>query len=302
MEGTVTALLRFVSEVASKNNLNLVKWAKMNKVLYLLGKVNSDIQRHWRWQEQRKRYYLYLKVIPNIIQFLNSLGIRGLIVKTIKPFEYVPDDIDILIINGDSEALETVVQELKRLGYFVRQRGTPEVTVRTYINGMYVDLDIHTKMAAGPYEYIDKYYLWRRRKYLDINGVKVPIPSEPDNLIITATHAIMKEFKILLADILHYLYLDESIVREASDISKSLGLSTALQYLIYLAKRTIMQIIARRALPVFPSKIPVHVVLSSYLENLNVRLVNQGIQPLKEIFLFPSSKGIGHLLKYIGIS
>ncbi|RLG83530.1 MAG: hypothetical protein DRO40_04370 [Thermoprotei archaeon] len=282
----------------------LIEHAKKNKVLYALGLYDSRIRKTEAWIELRKRRDEQIKSIIEVMELAESLGIRVLVVKTLKPFDYVPDDIDVLII--DDNALKTLVNALLNREYFIRKKGTPEITLRRITNNTFVDLDIHAKMGAGPYEYIDKYYLWNRRIYRKLNNIDVATPNDVDELLITIAHAVLKEFTITLADIMHIASLNKDTVNEAMLQSRYIGLSKSLKYILSLAYRTLalsLKIHKRHDISTlkYPHKIPIPVIISTYSENLEYRLKVHGLKPIKEMFKAPSSKGIATLLRYVGL-
>jgi len=285
----------------------LVEQARKNKVLYALGLYDARILKTGTWLELEKRRNAQIRSIIEVMNFAEKLRIRLLIVKTLKPFEYVPDDVDILII--DDEHLQIFVDALLKQGYFVRKKGTPEVTLRKVDGGTFVDLDIHTKMGAGPYEYIDKHYLWRRRVYGRLGDEDVITPNDIDELLIAAAHAILKEFTVTLADIIHIvslIFLNKRIVYEAISQARYTGLLKPLGYLLSLAYQTLAYSLKELkqhgiTTPKFPCKVPMTVVASAYLENLRYKLKVRRLRPIKELLKIPSSKGIGTLLRHVGL-
>lgn len=283
--------------------IDLIKFAKINKVLYLLGLYDERIQHFLEWQELEARRKEQRKAMAEVATIAEEHHIDLMVVKTIKPFEYVPDDIDILIINNDT--LNTFINKLLRKGYFLRKKGTPEITLRKVIGNTFVDLDIHTKMGAGTYEYIDKYYLWRRRTYTVINDTKIIIPNMIDEFLITVAHAIIKELILIIADTLHVISLNKRMREEALKQAQKIGLYRATKFIINIANKT-LSIIPRNLYNhldtiIYPYHVPMPIITSVYIENIIHRLKVHGITPLKEIVKIPSSKGIAILLRYLGL-
>jgi len=285
----------------------LIGQAKKNKVLYVLGLNDSRIRKTEAWMELEMRRIVQRKSIIEASELAEKLGIRILVIKTLKPFNYVPDDVDILVI--DDEDLRSFVNALLKRGYFIRKKGTSEITLRRIVSNTFVDLDIHTKMGAGPYEYLDKYYLWQRRVYRKLDGESIATPNDVDELLITVAHAILKEFTVTLADIMHVISsasFDRKVIYEATLQAKHVGLSKSLRYLLNLAYQTYVYSFKIRKqcrvdAPNFPHKVPILVIINAYLENLRHRFKMQGLKPIKELLKAPSSKGIATLLRYVGI-
>jgi len=287
------------SPLECKVSNDVIEYMRVNKVLYQIGLYDERVRKTSAWLRLRRRSYEHVRAIVELSELVQELGLKVLVVKTIKPFNYVPDDIDVLVI--DDDALQVLVKALIERGYFVRKRGTPEITLRRIVGDTYVDLDIHCTMGAGPYTYIDKYYLWRRRTCRRLYGVKVATPNDVDELIITAAHAVLKEFKVILADVFHILAVNQQLVNTARTTARYIGLSKPLEFLVDLVTKTLMNAFTREngVEITYPFKVPLTTVLDAYIENLKYRMRRQGIKPLKEIVKAPSSKGIKILLEYL---
>jgi len=292
------ALIAFVERLLSHAE-DVIKAAKVNKVLYLLGLGDFNVQQSQEWQELAARRVEQRKAIIEVAEVAEKSHVELMVVKTLKPFDYVPDDIDLLVI--DDSQFNDFVQEMLRRGYFLRKKGTPEVTLRKVIKNTFVDLDIHFKMGAGPYEYIDKHYLWKRRIHVELDGVKIAKPNQVDELLITAAHAVMKELTITIADILHALSLDSHTRKESLAQARKIGLYNALKFLLDTATKTLQATLLNRPAPRYPIRVPPYIIAQAYAENLSHRIKTQGLTPLKETLTIPSSKGIGTVLRYVGL-
>jgi len=283
---------------------DLIYFAKVNKVLFLLGHYDDRIRKTSEWIVIDKRCREQLKTIIEVVELAEKLGIEILIVKTLKPFRYAPDDIDILVIEENNLCM--LLDSLRKRGYILHKKGTPEVTLRKIVNGIIIDLDVHTKMGAGSYEYIDKHYLWKRRIYKNVSDRKITTPNEVDELLITAAHAVMKELMIRLADVAHVLFLDKSIIEKARQQSMIIGLSRALKALITISYSSIRYSSCYNHLnkllySSFPVKVSLQTIISSYQENFMYRLRTHGLKPVSELIKMPTLKGTSTLLKYIGL-
>jgi hypothetical protein len=291
--------------IDGKGMSDLVNYARINKVLYVLGLYEKRLRDTPYWRELCRRRVEQRKSIIEVVDIAENLGLRILIVKTLKPFPYVPDDVDILVVDNDINQLVTV---LRQKGYQLLKIGTPEVTLRKVVNRTYVDLDIHIEMGAGPYKYISKQYLWRRHTYKVLSDRKVPVPNDVDELLITIAHSVLKEFSINLADIFHVIFTDGETLSIAYHQSTQVGLSKAFKFTSNIAVRVIQSVSKdsknsskRELLSLFPMRVHPLVIASSYVENLSYRLRFDGINPFKELIKAPSSKGIGKILRYIGL-
>ena len=291
--------------INEKGMSDLLNYARINKVLYVLGLYDKRLRNTPYWRELGRRRVEQHKSIIEVVDIAENLGLRILIVKTLKPFPYVPDDVDILVLDNDINQLVTV---LRQKGYQLLKIGTPEVTLRKIVNGTFVDLDIHIEMGAGPYKYISKQYLWRRHTYKILSDRKVPVPNDVDELLITIAHSVLKEFSINLADIFHIIFTDRETLSLAYHQSTQIGLSKAFKFASNIAVKVIKSIskntkdsLKRELLSLFPMRVHPLVIASSYVENVSYRLRFDGIKPFKELIKAPSSRGIANILRYVGL-
>jgi hypothetical protein len=265
----------------------LVRALLANKVLYLAGLRNRRLRETAEWRELNARRKAQLEAIAELAEVAEDAGLKIMVVKTFKLFPYVPDDVDVLLVDGEREELAS---RLLEKGYFLRSIGTPELTLRKIVDGTYVDLDIHHKLAAGEYRYVDNSKLWSNRRIVEVNGAKVPAPSWEDECAITVAHAVMKEFKILVADALQFLLCLRKGCLEEGRL-KELGLSRAYE----IFARAQARVLSGKAR--LPYRLPLAAVGLAYASNLATRLKREGVRPLAELAVFPRAKGIATLFR-----
>jgi hypothetical protein len=267
----------------------LVQALLKNKVLYFAGLVNALVRKSCEWQELARRRNLQLQALREFAEIAEKMGLRYVIIKTFKLFPYVPDDIDILVL--DHGRRNDLIAKLTAKGYFIRSIGTPEITVRKVECSTYVDLDIHDRIAAGDYVYYYNEELWRNRRELEIGCAKLPVPSWEDECLLTIAHAVMKEFEVLVADLLHVLLCQRKGYIRPNHLHETGHLETY---------RVFMRSLKRAILKEFdlPYRIPMEEVMCAYIHHLNHRLRREGLLPLKELIRFPRAKGIKKLLSF----
>ena len=254
-----------------------------NKVLYFAGLYNKKLQETEEWQERKRRLMLQRDAIKEFAEIAEKLSLRYLIVKTFKLFPYVPDDVDILII--DANLMSGVINELKKRGYFIRKIGTPEVTIRKVANKTYVDLDIHHKMAAGNYIYYDAFTLWQNHKKITIDGYQIYVPSPQDECVITMAHAVLKEFEILLSDFLQtYLCIKQNYITP-----NYLTLTGHIETYRLIQKKISLTFLDKIA---FPHRLKIWEVVYVYLHNLKHRMRREGFKPFLEFVSSAGARGI----------
>jgi hypothetical protein len=266
---------------------NIIKELKANKILFFAGLINTKLQETEEWQELMRRRTLQLQALREFAETAEKIDIKYVVVKTFKLFPYVPDDVDILLLDHDKK--NNLITELTAKGYSIRSIGTPEITLRKVNYSTYVDLDIHHKIAAGEYVYYPNDDLWRKRRELEIDGTKLPVASWEDECILTIAHAIMKEFKILASDILETLLCQRKGYIQLDRLRESGHLKT---YRIFM--RLQRQIIFKELN--LPYRIPIGVVICAYINHFNHRIKKENLLPLRELMQFPKAKGIKKLL------
>jgi hypothetical protein len=255
----------------------------VNKVLYFAGLYNKKLQDTEDWQERKRRFMLQRDAIKEFAEIAEKLGLRYIIVKTFKLFPYVPDDVDILVM--DTNLMSGVINELKKRGYFIRKIGTPEVTIRKVANKTYVDLDIHHKMAAGNFIYYDAFTLWLNRRKITIDGYQIYVPSPQDECVITIAHAVLKEFEILLSDFLQtYLCIKQNYIE-----TNYLSLTGHIETYKLIQKKISLIVLDKIALP---HRLQIWEVVNVYLHNLKHRMRRESYKPFLELVSSAGARGI----------
>jgi hypothetical protein len=282
---------KMLTEVLSSHdryiNYPIIQALLKNKVLYFAGLVNASIRSSSEWQELARRRNLQLRALGEFAEVAEKMGIRYIVVKTFKLFPYVPDDIDILVL--DYDRTNDLIERLVAKGYFIRSIGTPEITVRKVKLSTYVDLDIHHKMAAGDYIYYYNEELWRNRRELEIGCVRLLVPSWEDECLLTISHAVMKEFEVLASDLLHVLLCQTRGYIRPSHLYETGHMET---YRVFM--KTLRWVVLKEF--GLPYRIPMVEVMHAYVHHLKHRLRREGLLPLKELMHFPRAKGIKRLL------
>ncbi|AFL66427.1 hypothetical protein [Desulfurococcus amylolyticus] len=85
-----------------------------------MGLHNKRIQRFLEWQELKARHEEQKKALVEVATIAEEYHVDLMVVKTIKPFKYVSDDIDILVINNDTP--NNFINKILRKGYFLRNK------------------------------------------------------------------------------------------------------------------------------------------------------------------------------------
>lgn len=178
-----------------------IEFAAKNKVLPLFyeGGLKQGIQLPKKvellmreYEQRRKAQLEAVKLLSNICR---KHDIELMFFKTFVPFNYVHDDIDVLLRNRDD--LNLLLDALKGKGYCLLKFGTPEVVVRKVSAGTIVDIDIHKWIAIGHLHLFKTENLWRNVTYHVVeDGYKVPILTERYEVVREAAYSLLKDFRI----------------------------------------------------------------------------------------------------------
>jgi len=273
--------------------------------------------------EQRRREQL--EAIKLLLDICEKRNLELLFFKTFKPFNYVPDDIDVLLRNRDN--LNLLLDILKDEGYCLLKIGTPEVTMRKVGNGAFVDIDIHTSIAAGHLFLFKAENLWRNSTFKVIsNGYKIPVLSEHYEVVRESAYSLLKDFTISIPGL--YLAID-AILKEDLDavrriaeeenlllhVNLFLGVAHLLACDLFDSEVKSQFQYERRGVSMMPLKLvrtdlhrrlrvpypyPFSVIALAYLSKVWSEIhKDKNLQALLQLIRQPSSKGISILLDYV---
>lgn len=229
---------------------NAIAFASKQKIipLFIKGCIEKNLRLPNEAKTLLKQCYMRYKirwgakllVLKELVELSETKGIDMLVFKTLKPFPYDPDDIDILV---KRRYLGYLIDLLRRKKFVLLKRGTPEITMRKLYSNTYVDLDIHTDLAVG-YVRIFKGDVFKygvTYKPMEINGNIVTIPVLADELEILreATYILLKDMIINASSLYLGTYaLLKMNVEELMELAKGLGLRTFLSVYLLIVLKT----------------------------------------------------------------
>jgi hypothetical protein len=154
LQVTGSPFIKSRNEFSSSDSDELFLYSKKNRMPLLYLKSISDLdERHKdypdfvnlnnQWVEIEKR-------ITNVIKILNDNGIHYLTFKSMKPYQEVTVDIDLLILNSYEESLKI----LRNSGYKLLEKGPLSATFRD--PGFKIDYDIYNEVGVSHIIYFDK--------------------------------------------------------------------------------------------------------------------------------------------------
>jgi hypothetical protein len=307
-KNAIRTKFKTLAELSSKNKV-LILFMEQIKKLEIPINLPSPLRR--KEKKLRKKLVLDLILLDSICKLAKKHNIELVVVKTIKPFIYVGDDIDLLV---EKSQYKQLIKLLKiELNLKVEGWGPAETTLYKYVKGVNLMVDVHYKLAASSISYVNtknvlksKYLIKVRHNDVDI---KLPIPSIEYSTLITAAHAILKELRINLADILdiHYRLRELKSRERLIKLAETEGLTSTLnlteQYLKTLigGSTNTSQILLSNVENNYPPYKPnLLEITKCYIEKITKGLQNKQ-NTLNEIIKLPLTniKGIGIILRYI---
>jgi len=312
-------LLSYAAEFAVKNKVFPLFYEGCRKLgIHLNQKAGVLISEF----ERRRRAQLEASKL--LLEIGEKYGLELLFFKTFRPFNYVPDDIDILLRHRND--LELLVSLLGDKGYKLLKIGSPEVVVRKIWNGMYVDIDIHTSIAAGHLLLLKTENLWRSSTYKAVgDGYKIPVLSEHYEVVREVAYSLLKDFMISVpgfycainAVIKESLHAARRIAEEENllpHVDLFLEVAHSIAYELfgseakpfpYERRNTstvplkLIRGDLRRRLRV-PYPFPAFVVALAYLSKVRAEIQkDRNLEALLQLLKQPSSKGMDILLNYL---
>lgn len=242
--------------------------------------------------------------------------------KTFRPFNYIPDDVDVLL--RDEGCLDVLIARLAAEKYFLHNVGTPEIGLRKIEKASYVDLDIHKRLAVGSLVLFEAENLWQNNAFEDVHldsDCSVLNLSEDYEVVREAAYSLLKDFHLSIAGF--YLGLNALLNRNLKVIEKvaiknnfqfhlqiylSVVYSLAVEYFGEEAIERLKfnpAISSSFLLPLCRNlKVPYHypfpVIVWAYLYKASLEINrNRNLTVILQIMKQPASKGIKVLLDTI---
>jgi len=217
-----------ISQLNIKNVPSFLQKAKQNKIPLLFLRTVAPLldglplqSTLLRYEEQYQRTLDLTKFAATVLE--NSETCYTLF-KTVKPFPYVPSDIDVLLLSNDD--LENVISALKGEGCIVLDRDSYGATMFSQTHRICIDLT--TQVAVSGIIYVNKELLFDHVSELDVCGTMVRTLEPPVELLTVVAHSIFKEQMYTLSDYYSIVMLTQHW-EEASKLAEKLHLKHALE-------------------------------------------------------------------------
>ena len=199
----------------------LLRLAERNKVLLAFLR-RAGVQGGLREVEER-RYVAFIEWLGRVAEALESEGVEHIFIKLIRPAEYVPADIDVLVRPED---VTVAASTLEGLGLRILVKEPFTVTM----GGQGVLVDLYTYPSFAHTIYLSPDVLWRGTRTEALSGVVIKVPSREGEVALAVSHAIYKEGVFTANDALtvmrwgspHLSAYDEFFVGDAYRLSLSI--------------------------------------------------------------------------------
>lgn len=219
-----------LSKLESSNYSFFLKLAKKNKIdFFFLKTIASKIED--KFIDERLLYFeekfkKTIELTKFVASTLNNTDVSYTFFKTMKPYPYVPSDVDVLLLNSDD--LKKVIKIFVNKGCTVLDGDSYGVTM--YSPEHELNLDLTIQIAVSGLVYVNKQLLADHVKKVDVDGTKVNTLSPPADLLVVVAHSVFKEQMFTLSDY-YFLIMCVSHWIESESLAENFYLSSALKKL-----------------------------------------------------------------------
>jgi hypothetical protein len=223
-------------------------------------------------EKEFKRKTLYEEALAEIAEVAEHENIEFMVFKSIKPFPYVGDDIDVFIPNN--EGFRAFIELLRSLGYQSLGEGPPEETMAKRVQGFSIMIDVHRALSASYIPYVDGTRVWERKVKRRFNGFDIFVPSMEDEILILVGHSLLKEFRMNLAEFFNAVILLPKVDwKKLSKLALVEKMSCALEIFMEIIRRLYKTIYNKNIL--FPN---FNALCDGYLLKVAFKLIDDNLK------------------------
>ena len=169
----------------------LLRDAERNKVLLELAERTNATEVA---EAEKSKLKQVVEIAAEVHEALKDVD--HVFIKLVKPVRYVPADVDVLTSRPKKAAANLV-----RRGYKLVVKEPYTITLKK--NGVNVDLYLHP--SVGNIVFLRAEQLRGEVRQADFHGVKLPALKPPAETALTIAHAVYKDGKVTLNDVVTYL-------------------------------------------------------------------------------------------------
>ncbi|NIQ06680.1 MAG: nucleotidyltransferase family protein [Candidatus Korarchaeota archaeon] len=211
----------------------LLELARKNKVPLLFLKKINTLQREQTIYE--RRYTQFLQMLHFLATSFSRIGLHYTLIKTLKPFSYVPSDIDILVER--KKDLRKAVSRLREAGLKVSDEGKNETTL--FSEKYTLNVDLYLELNVIDFIYLNKAHLFKHTFPKKIHASEIWTLQPPAELVVVAAHALYKEQMFTLSEFytfIAYLHHIEEGKTIASNTRTQIAYNLMLHFVYELLK------------------------------------------------------------------
>ena len=215
------------SQLTDDNFSQFLKLAKKNKVSFLfLKNVKSKVANFPEslFLSYEEQYNNAVGLTKFVAAHLKEAHVPYTFFKTIKPFPYLPSDVDVLLFSNND--LTKVIKSLENQGCKVLDGDAYGVTM--YSPEYNLNIDLTTQIAVTGLSYVDKFSLLDHVVNADFHGTKIRSLSPASDLLVVTAHSILKEQMFTLSDY-YFLVMLVKHWTEAANLAQKFYLTSALK-------------------------------------------------------------------------
>gem|GEM_PF-5764620 len=180
--------------------LEMLDLARKNKLLdiylnRLPESFKDDVSIKGIIRRRNRRRTIFYKTLVDTVSVLNKADVEYALFKTLKPFCFLPNDVDVLVF--DSKYLEDAKRALMHLGYTLDEYEPHVVSLKSPEG---VPVELHSEISVSYIIYLDKAILRPYVESISIDGVEAFSLSPEAELLCTIAHSVFKENMVTLAD------------------------------------------------------------------------------------------------------
>jgi len=147
-----------------------------------------------------KKKLEHLITIKKIAHFLNKKGCKYIIVKSIMPFPYIPNDVDIIVMES-SDRFNEIIECAKSNSYNIIGVAPLETMIHDNRNEQHkdprekdiYDIDLYREFGAINIIYLDKHKIGKYLTEIELMGQTISILKPEAELAVVIVHSIFPE-------------------------------------------------------------------------------------------------------------
>ena len=160
-------------------------------------------------KREKLRYYSYISLIKELNDILTNNHINYVLIKTIMPFKYLSNDIDILVT--DASQYSIFIKALKENGYKILHMSPSEVRFKKRKYEQRIDIYSSIVYLGLNLKWLTRSIINEKVKFSLIEKCSLYIPNLANELVLNAFHALLGHNSISLFDKIYCLSILDTL-------------------------------------------------------------------------------------------